>query len=118
MKNSWSDNDPIETQEWLEALDSLVREEGKERAQFILGELLLAAERLGVEGGSAKLVTPFVNTLALDQQPQYPGDLAIEAMLEAIIRWNAIAMVILGKEAAGGVGGHLSSLLPLRPCMK
>jgi len=109
MSKTRSDNDPIETQEWLEALDSLIREEGKERAQFILQQLLAEAERQGLKGGAAQLVTAYVNTISAKDQPDYPGDLAAEAEIEAIIRWNAIAMVLQAKRDAGGVGGHLSS---------
>lgn len=109
MTKSRSDIDPIETKEWLDALASLVKFEGKDRAQYILQQLLNEAEKQGVESGTTQLVTPYTNTIPAEKQPAYPGDLAVEAALEAIIRWNAIAMVIKAKEAAGGVGGHLSS---------
>lgn len=109
MTKTWSDNDPIETKEWLDALASLIKHEGKERAQFILQQLLSAAEKKGVESGLTQWLTPYCNTFSVDQQPDYPGDLEVEAALEAIIRWNAIAMVLDAKHHAGGVGGHLSS---------
>lgn len=109
MAKAWSDNDPVETKEWLDALKSIVKHEGKERAQYIIQRLLEAAEKQGVESGLARIITPFVNTIAVENQPEYPGDLAMEAAVEAMIRWNAIAMVIKAKEKAGGVGGHLSS---------
>jgi len=111
MKKTWSDNDPIETREWLESLASLVKHEGKERAQFILQQLLAEAQNQGLEGtkGAEPLVSPYCNTISIDQQPDYPGDLALEAAIEAAIRWNALAMVINAKRHVGGVGGHLSS---------
>lgn len=109
MTKARSDIDPIETREWLDALASLIKHEGKERAQFILQQLLDAAEHKGVETGLSSLVTPFVNTITPDNQPVYPGNIELEAALEAVIRWNAIAMVLEAKEKAGGVGGHLSS---------
>lgn len=102
------DNDPIETKEWLEALASLVEYEGKERAQYVLQQVMDEAARQGISSGVA-LTTPYCNTIPADQQPEYPGDLKLEALIEAYIRWNAIAMVLAGKLAAGGVGGHLSS---------
>lgn len=105
----WSDNDPIETKEWLDALASLVKYEGKERAQFLLQRLLEEAGKQGVESGVSHLTTPYCNTISADEQPDYPGDLNIEAAIEALIRWNAIAMVLEAKNTAGGVGGHLSS---------
>lgn len=109
MSKEWSDNDPIETQEWLEALASLVEVEGKERAQFILQQVMAAASKHGIETGATSLTTPYCNTIPVDQQPDYPGDLELEAAIEAYLRWNAIAMVLESKNTAGGVGGHLSS---------
>ena len=109
MVEKRNDSDPVETKEWLEALASLIKYEGKERAQFILDALLQEAKRNGVQIGIDKLTTPYVNTIPKDQEPAYPGDLALEATIEALIRWNAIAMVIKAKNEAGGVGGHLSS---------
>ncbi|MHB1221691.1 MAG: pyruvate dehydrogenase (acetyl-transferring), homodimeric type [Gammaproteobacteria bacterium] len=109
MTKTWSDNDPIETREWLDALKSLVKHEGKERAQYIIQTLLSEADKQGVDSGLAEIITPYINTIAADKQPEYPGDLALETTIEAAIRWNAIAMVIKAKHEAGGVGGHLAS---------
>ena len=109
MKKNWSDNDPIETREWLESLASLVKREGKERAEYILQKLAEAAEKYGVSSISGDVGSPYCNTIPVAEQPEYPGDLALEAAIEAAIRWNAIAMVINTKRDVGGVGGHLSS---------
>lgn len=109
MTKEWRDNDPVETREWLESLASLVKREGKERAEFILQSLLAAADKHGIETGLASLKTPYINTISPENQPAYPGDLALEAAIEALVRWNAIAMVLRAKKEAGGVGGHLSS---------
>ncbi len=109
MTKTWSDNDPIETKEWLDALKSLVKHEGKERAQFIIETLLNEASKQGVDSSLQAIITPYINTIAVDKQPAYPGDLTLEATIEAAIRWNAIAMVIKAKHEAGGVGGHLAS---------
>lgn len=107
MTKTRSDIDPIETQEWLDALDSLIKQEGQERAQFILNLLLQQAQKDGVSLGLR--TTPYCNTLSLDVQPEYPGNLELERRIEGLIRWNAIAMVLRAKNEAGGVGGHLSS---------
>ena len=58
MKNQ--DIDPIETNEWLEAINSVLDEEGIERASFLLTAL---AKRLNQEGAipSYNLTTPFQN---------------------------------------------------------
>src|SRR5579864_3008154 len=97
MANAWSDNDPVETSEWLGALASLVKYEGKERAEYILQRLLEQAKQLGLTEAAAR-VTAYQNTIPVADQPEYPGDRALEAMVEALIRWNAIAMVIKAKQ--------------------
>jgi len=111
MAEKWGDDyDPIETQEWLEAFSSLLQYEGAERAQFIVSQLMENAQKAGVEiKGAMPLLSPYCNTIPVEQQPSYPGDLALEARIDAINRWNAIAMVMRAKKDAGGVGGHLSS---------
>lgn len=109
MTKPWSDSDPIETKEWLDALSSLIKYEGKERAEFIISALLNHAQTNGVSLASTSIVTPYVNTLSALAEPPYPGNLELEAKIEAYIRWNAIAMVLKAKKSAGGVGGHLSS---------
>lgn len=106
MAKTWADIDPIETQEWLDALASVVQNEGVERAHFIIDKLLETSGQSGLTGG---VTTPYMNTISVDQQPSYPGDLSLEQRIEAINRWNAIAMVLKAKKTAGGVGGHLSS---------
>lgn len=109
MAKPWSDNDPVETREWLEAIASMIKREGKERAQFILQTLMAAAEKKGVEMGLTSITTPYVNTISAERQPAYPGNLELEAAIEAMLRWNALAMVVRAKRDSGGVGGHLSS---------
>src|SRR5260221_11513547 len=108
MTNVSNDNDPVETQEWLDALASLVEAEGRDRAQFVLDRGLEAAAKHGIESGAAYITTACCNAISLENQPEYPGDLKLESTLEAYIRWNAIAMVLAAKKSAGGVGGHLS----------
>jgi len=109
MTKKWDDIDPTETREWLDALASLVKYEGSERASFIIEQLLNAAGKTGVISDAAKLTTPYCNTIPAAQQPEYPGNLALEQQIDAVIRWNAIVMVLRAKKEAGGVGGHLSS---------
>src|SRR3990167_5631273 len=103
------DIDNVETKEWLQALASLIKHEGTGRAAFILQKLLQEAEKRGVSACAPTSATPYCNTIPVSAQPDYPGDLALEAALESLIRWNAIAMVLEAKKVAGGLGGHLSS---------
>ncbi|HSW70167.1 MAG TPA: pyruvate dehydrogenase (acetyl-transferring), homodimeric type [Gammaproteobacteria bacterium] len=106
MIKKWDDIDPTETKEWLDALASLIKYEGRERANFIIEQLLNAAGKTGLTG---TLTTPYCNTISVEQQPEYPGNLELEKKIDAVIRWNAVAMVLRAKKEAGGVGGHLSS---------
>jgi pyruvate dehydrogenase E1 component len=99
------DIDPVETQEWLDAYASLLKYEGKERANFIIEQLLNKAGG----AGAIALKTPYSNTITPKEQPEYPGNRELEQKIDAINRWNAIVMVLRAKKDAGGVGGHLSS---------
>lgn len=103
-----SDTDPTETREWLEALDAVVAHQGGERAQYLLQHL---EERLRSRGQVA-LVQPYSayrNTVPLERQGAYPGDLAIEERLIAILRWNALVMVMRANTTYGDLGGHVAS---------
>lgn len=102
------DIDPAETAEWREAFMALVQAHGPARARFILDQLAVMARGPLVEW-SPELVTPYVNTIAVDKQPPFPGDLAIEEKLASLMRWNALAMVARANAAYGELGGHIAS---------
>jgi pyruvate dehydrogenase E1 component len=103
-----ADTDPAETAEWREALAALVATQGPERARFILDQLAAQARAPQV-GWSPELVTPYVNTIPVERQPAFPGDLAIEERLASLMRWNALAMVARANAAYGDLGGHIAS---------
>ena len=102
------DVDPAETAEWLEALDSVLREEGPERAQQLIEAVLARARASGapIEVG---LATPYVNTIPVNRQEPLPGDAAVERRLRSIVRWNAIAMVLRANRDSSELGGHIAS---------
>src|SRR4051794_752640 len=102
------DTDPLETREWIEALDALIAEEGAERATFLLRRLLQHARTKRVPLPSV-LATPYVNTIGLADQPPYQGNLEIESRLSALVRWNALAMVVRANRAYPELGGHIAS---------
>jgi pyruvate dehydrogenase E1 component len=102
------DTDATETREWLEAFETLVRTEGASRGTYLLRRLLDQARRLQVPL-PAVLNTPYVNTISLDQQPQFPGHLELEARIGAIVRWNALAMVVRANRASPELGGHIAT---------
>jgi pyruvate dehydrogenase E1 component len=108
LRSDTGDADPAETQEWRDAFLALVAAEGPERARFILDQLAILARDPRV-GWSPELVTPYVNTVPVDKQPPFPGDLAIEERLASIMRWNALAMVVRANQAYGELGGHIAS---------
>ena len=103
-----SDIDPGETAEWREALLALVATHGPARARFILDEIAALARSPRI-AWSPELVTPYVNSIAVDRQPAFPGDLAIEERLGSLMRWNALAMVARANAAYGELGGHIAS---------
>lgn len=108
MSNSVDSFTNQESQEWLAALESLLEREGAGRAKEILDQVLSKASDAGV-GVSGQLRTGYSNSINAAQQADYPGDLAIEARIEAINRWNAIAMVMRATRKTGGLGGHIAS---------
>jgi pyruvate dehydrogenase E1 component len=104
----FTDPDPMETAEWRDALLSLAEQQGPQRVRQVLDELarLSRSQRLGWQ---PELNTPYVNSIAVDEQPVYPGDLAVEERLASLMRWNALAMVVRANQAYGELGGHIAS---------
>ena len=99
------DSDPLETREWIEALDALIAEEGKDRATFLLRRLLQHARVRRVPLPSV-LATPYVNTIGLAEQPPFQGNLELESRISALVRWNALAMVVRANRSSGELGGR------------
>lgn len=101
------DSDPLETQEWIDALQSVIERGGRERAHFLVEQLLAAARKRGLDAPFSAN-TDYLNTISLDQQPQMPGDGAIEQKVRSYIRWNAMMMVLRANQNTN-VGGHIAS---------
>ena len=102
------DLDPVETQEWLESIDSVLKTHGAERAHFLLERLIDYTRRSGAYL-PFRPNTAYVNTIPTGQQPEYPGNRALERRIEAYIRWNAMAMVVQANRKSSEYGGHISS---------
>ncbi len=102
------DPDPQETAEWRAAFQSLLGSQGPQRARYMLDELARLA-RVQRVGWQPELATPYINTVGVDQQPVFPGDLALEERLASLMRWNALAMVVRANQAYGELGGHIAS---------
>ncbi len=103
-----SDPDPEETRDWVDALRSVVEHQGRERGLFLLLRLLETAPKLGLKT-DVPLTTPYCNTIDIDDQGPFPGDITLEERLGAIIRWNALAMVVRANRHDGALGGHIAS---------
>jgi pyruvate dehydrogenase E1 component len=103
-----ADINPSETQEWLAAIDNILRNEGESRARFLLGEL---AKRIGDTGFAiaAGFSPDYINTISVDEEPAYPGDIELERQLRAMMRWNAAAMVVKAGKIDPQLGGHLAT---------
>ena len=102
------ETDALETQEWLEALESVVRHNGTDRAAYLLTQLANTATKSGVSMPSA-IRTPYINTIAAKDEKRMPGDAHIERKVRSLVRWNAMAMVVRANDNNDGLGGHISS---------
>lgn len=110
MRNDLSapqlDQDRQETSEWLEALAALLKEQGSDRAQYLLERLNNFALHHGV---NIPLTTPYRNSISVKDEPAYPGDEAIEQRIRSYIRWNAAMMVLRAGKKAPELGGHIAT---------
>ena len=102
------DIDPEETDEWLESIRSVVESHGVERARMLLHELMIEASDLSIPIRPPSR-TPYLNSISLDQQPPYPGDLELEEKIQNSILWNAAVVVSDTNRRVDGIGGHIST---------
>ncbi len=103
-----TETDPQETQEWLDALLSVIQNEGTERAHFLLEAMIDQARRSG-SNLPYNATTAYVNTIPTHLQAKLPGDPEMERRIRALVRWNAIMTVLRANEKSPGVGGHIAS---------
>ena len=102
------DIDSLETQEWLEALDSVLAQEGIERAHYLLEQLIAKARKSGAYlPYSAN--TAYLNTIPPSREERAPGDPGMEWRIRSLIRWNALAMVVRANRFSAELGGHIAS---------
>lgn len=98
----------IEMKEWLESLDHVLERAGPERVNALLQRLEVYAHQQGVEVPFSA-TTPYINTIAVEDEPDYPGDLELERSIRNLIRWNAMAMVVRANKYSDGIGGHIAT---------
>jgi pyruvate dehydrogenase E1 component len=103
-----TDPDPGETREWLDALGAAMAAYGPERGQFLVQKLSEKLRQIGA-ADTARPYSAYRNSIPLEKQQAYPGDLALEERITSILRWNALAMVMRANQAYGDLGGHIAS---------
>lgn len=107
-ENKTFDIDPVETQEWLEALSAVIDREGETRAHYLLEELINLARRSGT-WIPYRPNTAYLNTIPTANEARSPGNLELEWRIRSLIRWNALAMVVRANKRSGELGGHIAS---------
>ncbi|QOI11258.1 pyruvate dehydrogenase (acetyl-transferring), homodimeric type [Blochmannia endosymbiont of Colobopsis nipponica] len=103
------DVDPIETSEWLQAIVAVVREEGIERARFLIDQVIITANKNGVKFYDKTVNKDYINTISVDDEPKYPGNLKLEHRICSAVRWNALIMVLRASKKKLDLGGHIAS---------
>ncbi len=103
-----ADIDAVETTEWIDAVDAVVEHDGPARARELLSRAVERAQHAGT-GPIATLNTPYVNSIAAEDEPEFPGDPAIERRLRSIVRWNAMAIVVRANKVSSELGGHIAT---------
>ena len=105
------DNDvnPEETKEWLDALHSVIKEEGIERAHYLIGRLSNNTDRVNPSIPSKSVSSPYCNTIPPSNEDRMPGDMFMERQIRGIVRWNAMAMVMRANQRNASIGGHIST---------
>ncbi|SMN16323.1 Pyruvate dehydrogenase E1 component [uncultured Candidatus Thioglobus sp.] len=102
------DTDPLETQEWLEAFKSVARVEGDDRAKFLLNQLMDMAHREGMDLPTG-VNTSYLNSIAKEKEVAMDISVGIETRISAIVRWNAMVMVVKANQLPYDLGGHIAS---------
>ncbi|WMY96890.1 MAG: pyruvate dehydrogenase (acetyl-transferring), homodimeric type [Arsenophonus sp.] len=105
------DVDPIETRDWLQAIQSVIHEEGIYRAEYLINMVLQEARNNGVkiENHSRRISTDYINTISVENEPIYPGNLDLERRICSVVRWNAAMIVLRASQKQIDLGGHIAS---------
>src|SRR3954463_3839339 len=98
----------VETREWLDSMDFILRHQGRERALGLLERLELHVKQSGIRLPFT-VTTPYINTIPAEQQAPFPGSQELERRIKSLVRWNALAMVVRANKLSEGIGGHIST---------
>ena len=102
------DTDPMETAEWRDSLEAVIKHMGPERARFLLDTLSNIAHQAGVKSDGG-VTTPYINTIRPEDQAAFPGNRDLERKIKSAVRWNAMAMVQRANKLKRGTGGHIAT---------
>ena len=105
---SKDDIDPVETNEWIDSLNSVIENDGSSRASYLLNKVIDQAYKSGLVLPDTR-TTPYINTIPPESEAKSPGDQNIEKKLRAYIRWNAAAMVVKANKKSSELGGHIGT---------
>lgn len=108
MSDSYIDPDPQETQDWLESLEGIIDTEGKDKATYLLKELINRVREQGIRPPDTT-ISPYANTIVPEKAEKIPGDSLTAMKVAACVRWNAMAMVARANKNPDGLGGHIAS---------
>ncbi|SFE37168.1 pyruvate dehydrogenase (acetyl-transferring), homodimeric type [Roseivivax sediminis] len=108
MKDTPNDIDPVESQEWQEAVEDVILRDGPDRAHFLLDKAVQQARAAGAMLPFSA-TTPYQNTISPDDEVDMPGDREAEWRIRTINRWNAMATVVRANKSSEGIGGHIAS---------
>jgi pyruvate dehydrogenase E1 component len=105
---SKDDIDPIETNEWIDSLNSVIENDGSSRASYLLNKVINQAYKSGLVLPDTR-TTPYINTIPPEAEIKSPGDQNIEKKIRAYVRWNAAAMVVKANKISPELGGHIGT---------
>ncbi|BAH83239.1 pyruvate dehydrogenase (acetyl-transferring), homodimeric type [Candidatus Ishikawella capsulata] len=109
-ENLYHDVDQIETRDWIQAIESVIREEGIDRAHYLINQVIHVAQKRGVQISLENpLISNYMNSIPFEQEPDYPGNIILERNIRSAIRWNAIMIVLKASKKDLELGGHISS---------
>ncbi|MGO8753664.1 MAG: pyruvate dehydrogenase (acetyl-transferring), homodimeric type [Gallionellaceae bacterium] len=108
MENNSPDIDPQETQEWRDALASVLEKEGADRAHYLIDQLIHQA-RLAGDDLPISATTPYFNSIPLDKEERPGGNQELEHRIRALMRWNAMVLILNANRESSELGGHIAS---------
>ncbi|MGP1946027.1 MAG: pyruvate dehydrogenase (acetyl-transferring), homodimeric type [Arsenophonus sp. ER-QC15-MAG3] len=109
LYTSTNDIDPIETRDWLQAIESVIRKDSVDRAQYLINQVLHQARKSGVNIIVNSVNSDYINTISVEDEPDYPGNIDLEHRICSVIRWNAVITVLRASKKNLELGGHIAS---------